>query len=370
MRFNVFLSVFASSLACIVSASNNNDYMDKIEIVDIMPNEYMVKRDNVTYPQYTKIYYNSTTTETERPMNIILPNGYDETKQYPVLYYLHGILGDEDTMLVEDLGAIAIYTNLLEDQKAKEMIIVAPNEYAPAPGTAVPPSFDQSHYDGYDNFINDLVNDIMPYMEQHYPILTGRENTALLGFSMGGRNSLYIGYTRSDLFGYIGAVSPAPGIVEAEDMFGYHKGLLQPEQLVAEHEPIVSMVCGGTNDTVVGTFPRQYHEILETNNQKHIWFDIPGADHDITAITTGYYNFMASVFGILNDEEVPSPLTITTTTTTTKTKKTKTTKTKKTKTTKTKKTKTTKTKKTKTTKTKKTKTTKTKKTKTTKTRKN
>jgi len=363
MRFNTYLSVIIATLSC-VSAT---DYMDKIQVVNLIPNEYMVKRENVTYPQPFKVYYNSTTTETERPMNIVLPNDYDETKQYPVLYYLHGIMCNEDTMLEEELGAVAIYTNLLEDQKAKDMIIVTPYQYAPAPGTAVPPALDQSHYDGYDNFINDLVNDIMPYMEEHYPILTGRENTAIYGFSMGGRNSIYIGYTRSDLFGYIGATSAAPGVVEAEDMFSYHKGLLQPEELVAEHKPIASIIACGTNDTVVGTFPMQYHEILENNNQKHVWYEIPGADHDNIAITTGYYNFISSIFGILDDVPVSGAVattTITTTTTTTKTKKTKTTKTKKTKTTKTKKTKTTKTKKTKTTKTKKTKTNKTKKTKT------
>ncbi|OUM58183.1 carbohydrate-binding module family 1 protein, partial [Piromyces sp. E2] len=170
------------------------------------------------------------------------------------------------------------------------------------PGTEVPPSLTQPFYDGYDNFINDLVNDIMPYMEENYSIATGRENTAICGFSFGGRNSLYIGYVRSDLFGYVGAFSPAPGITEAQDMFSFHKGLLQPEQLVAKNPPIVTMLSCGTNDTVVGTFPKEYHEILEQNNQKHIWYEIPDADHDLTAITTSYYNFMDSVFGILDEE--------------------------------------------------------------------
>jgi len=142
----------------------------------------------------------------------------------------------------------------------------------------------------------------MPYMEQHYSILKGRENTAIYGFSMGGRNSIYIGYTRSDLFGYVGATAPAPGVTEAQDMVSYHKGLLQPEELVAEYQPIVSLIAGGTNDTVVGTFPKEYHELLETNHQKHVWYEIPGADHDLTSITTGFYNFIKTLFGVLNEK--------------------------------------------------------------------
>jgi len=216
-------------------------YMDKIHIDDTCPAEILVRKEDVVYPEYTKIYYNSTTTQTERPMNIVLPINYDKSKKYPVLYYLHGIMCDEDTMLEEPLGAIATYGNLLQEHRAKDMIIVLPNQYAPAPGTEAPPALDQSYYDGYDNFINDLVNDIMPYMEKHYSIAKGRENTGICGFSMGGRNALYIGYVRSDLFGWVGAFSPAPGITEATDMMSYHKGLLQPEELVAKYPPIVTM---------------------------------------------------------------------------------------------------------------------------------
>ncbi|OUM58186.1 carbohydrate esterase family 1 protein [Piromyces sp. E2] len=284
--------------------NNKNKNKDK-EIENICPVEMISRKEGVEYPLYYTVQYYSQTTQSERPLNVVLPVGYNTSKKYPVLYYLHGIMGDENTMLEEPLGTIAIYQNLLQEKRTKEMIIVVPSQYAPAPGTEVPPSLTQPFYDGYDNFINDLVNDIMPYMEENYSIATGRENTAICGFSFGGRNSLYIGYVRSDLFGYVGAFSPAPGITEAQDMFSFHKGLLQPEQLVAENPPIVTMLSCGTNDTVVGTFPKEYHEILEQNNQKHIWYEIPDADHDLTAITTSYYNFMDSVFGIL-DETKPN----------------------------------------------------------------
>ena len=45
----------------------------------------------------------------------------------------------------------------------------------------------------YDNFINDLEKDVMPFVEKTFFVSTGTENTAIAGFSMGGRETLYIG---------------------------------------------------------------------------------------------------------------------------------------------------------------------------------
>jgi len=277
-------------------------YMDKVHIEEICPADLLQLRENVTYPEPFKVHYYSTTTQSERPLNIVLPPNYDPKKKYPVFYYLHGIGCNEDTMLEEPLGAVPIYTNLVNDHRAKEMIIVVPYQYAPAPGTEVSEDLmlTPEYFEGYDNFINDLVNDIMPYMKKNYRIATGRENTAIAGFSMGGRNALYIGFKRSDLFGYVGAFSPAPGIFETTDQFSYHKGLFKPEELVANPSPILTMLSCGTSDFVVGDYPEQYHNALVANKQKHIWYTIEGANHDNTAIVSGYYNFISSIFNILN----------------------------------------------------------------------
>jgi len=275
-------------------------YMNYVTVEEFCPEEIKEVRENVTYPEPFKVHYYSTTTQSERPMNIVLPPNYDPKKKYPVFYYLHGIGCNEDTMLEEGLSAVTIYTNLVKDNRAKEMIIVVPYQYAPAPGTEVSEDLmlTPEYFEGYDNFINDLVNDIMPYMKKNYRIANGRENTAIGGFSMGGRNALYIGYTRPDLFGFVGAFSPAPGIFETTDMFSYHKGLFKPEELVANPSPFLTMISCGTLDFVVVDYPEQYHNALEANNQKHIWYTIEGANHDDVAIMSGYYNFITNIFNI------------------------------------------------------------------------
>jgi len=43
---------------------------------------------------------------------------------------------------------------------------------------------------------------------------------------------------------------------------------------------------------VVGKFPLSYHELFEKNNVEHLWYEVPGADHDSNAIRSGIYNFL------------------------------------------------------------------------------
>lgn len=275
-------------------------YMAKMNLVNRCPSGADTKQAGTQYGTVTKKSYFSTTTQTTRQCNVILPANYSTSKKYPVMYLLHGIGGNEDSMVGE--ATIAIPANLAKQGKAKEFIIVCPNHYAPAPGTATNGGFNQATFDGYDNFINDLTKDLMPYIAQNYSIATGRENTAICGFSMGGRNALYIGYSRPDLFGYVGAFSPAPGVTPGNDFAGMHKGLFTEDEFRIKdtrYVPYVTFISCGTNDSVVGTFPKSYHEILTRNNQPHVWVEVPGADHDNTAISAGYYNFVSAAFGQL-----------------------------------------------------------------------
>ena len=275
-------------------------YMAKMNLVNKCPSGVDSKQGGTQYGSITKKSYFSTTTQTTRKCNVILPANYSTSKKYPVMYVLHGIGGNEDSMIGDNI--VAIPGNLAKQGKAKEFIIVCPDQYAPAPGTATDFAFNQAYFDGYDNFINDLTKDLMPYIAQNYSVATGRENTAICGFSMGGRNALYIGYARPDLFGYVGAFSPAPGVTPGNDFSGMHKGLFTENDFRikdSRYVPYVTLISCGTNDSVVGTFPKSYHEILTRNNQPHVWVEVPGADHDNTAINAGYYNFVSAAFGQL-----------------------------------------------------------------------
>lgn len=274
-------------------------YMSNIEISLDCPASVYEKRDDVTYGTVVRKTYYSTTTGLSRGVNIILPANYSESKEYPVLYLLHGIGGNESTLLYDSNCKITqIIGNLMSDGNAEEMIVVLPNIFA----TSVigkTAGFDEESVEAYDNFINDLTNDLMPYIDENYSILTGRENQAIAGFSMGGREALYIGFTRPDLFGYVLGIAPAPGLTPGKDWAMDHPGQLQEEELMIEDSnyiPYVIMICCGTDDGMVGSFPESYHNILTNNDVNHIWYEVPGADHDAQAIRSGIYNFCSTIF--------------------------------------------------------------------------
>ena len=58
-----------------------------------------------------------------------------------------------------------------------------------------------------DEFVDDFVNDIMPYVESHYRVHTDRANRAIAGLSMGGAHTLNIAVPHLELFGYFGVFS-------------------------------------------------------------------------------------------------------------------------------------------------------------------
>ena len=277
--------------------------MENLEIKDEMSAQLSTiackERADVKYGTVKHETYYSNTCRMERPFSILLPASYDGTKKYPVVYFQHGIFGDENCMIQDDNNKFKqISANLAADGKAKEMIFVFGHMYA-TDDPNQKPAFDAKAVLPYDNFLNELVNDLMPYIESHYAVLTGRDNTAVCGFSMGGRESLYIGLKRPDLFGYIGAIAPAPGLVPGKDGYMSHEGSLQESEVSfanSESIPHFVMICCGTQDSVVGKFPLSYHKLFTQNEIEHLWFEVQSADHNSDAIRTGLFYFIQQIF--------------------------------------------------------------------------
>lgn len=276
----------------------SDEYMRNITIAMDCPTSNSSARPNVNYGSMVHKTYYSTTTRSNRGVNILLPANYSTSKQYPVLYVLHGIFGDENSMIDSSNAIKEIVGNRVTDGSASEMIVVFPNMYASADGT--PAGMSVEGMLGYDNFINDLTNDLMPYIQQNYSILTAREYQAICGFSMGGREALFIGITRPDLFGYVMGICSALGLTPGNNFFaGNHPGQLQESELRIqnpEDTPYAIMICAGTNDSVVGTFPESYHNILTRNNTNHIYYTVSGAGHDNRSIRSGMNNFIGAIF--------------------------------------------------------------------------
>ncbi|MCI7129796.1 MAG: alpha/beta hydrolase-fold protein [Lachnospiraceae bacterium] len=247
--------------------------------------------------QWREIRYFSKVTRTYRRANVILPGGYDEKKNYPVLYLLHGIGGDENEWKAANPEIVS--ANLVQEKKACEMIIVLVNARARAEDQ-VPQEdlFTIEHFRAFDAFKQDLTGCLMPYMETNFKVLKGREHTAIAGLSMGGRTSLYIGLTMTDVFGYIGAFSPAFGLLPYTNNGVTEEGLLGERGLCLpkEHaEDTLVMIVHGTSDTVVRDEPVRYHEALERNGSRHV-FDLVEGGHDFRVWSYALNIFLQTIF--------------------------------------------------------------------------
>lgn len=265
-------------------------------IVYDVPSDFDRTQDGVTYGTITKIEYYSTTTEAMRKANILLPAGYTEEKQYPVLYLLHGIGGDENEW-VGDGKPRYILGNLISKGLAKEMIVVIPNCRARKNDQATS-EFTLDHYAAFDNFINDLRDNLMPYIEEHYSIATGRKNTAIAGLSMGGRESLNIGLNMPETFGYIAAFSPGYGV------FAYTaNGVSEPGLFTEEtfrlpdlyKDNTLLMINNGISDGGENAIGGTCHKALEKNEIPHLFYVTEGG-HDFKVWKHGLYNFALQIF--------------------------------------------------------------------------
>lgn len=268
-------------------------------IMPLCPETASTAREGMKYGKVEHITYYSNTTGCDRGANILFPEGYSTEKKYPVLYFLHGIFGDENSMIGEKENKIDVIAgNLKADGLAKDVIVVFPNMFATG-DPQMQPGFSAEQVIPYDNFINDLCDDLVPYIEANYPVLNDRLNRSVIGFSMGGRETLFIGTKRSDMFARFGGIAPAPGLVPTQDAFMSHVGQMSEEEMTIAHKeamPELMMVCCGTQDGVVRDYPKSYHEIYSKNGVEHIWFEVPGADHNSDAIRSGFYNFMVKWF--------------------------------------------------------------------------
>ena len=257
------------------------------------PSSYLAKKEGVTYSKFEHKTYYSYYCERERGYTILLPADYTEDKKYPVVYLLHGIFGDENSF-AGDAKLPILIGNMVAEGLCEEFILVCPAMYAAGTDTAQTPAMNAEACIPYDRFATELVECLMPHINATYSVRTDREGTNIGGFSMGGRETLYTVILHPEYFKYVCAMAPAPGITATKDKFMEHPGSLTEDEVrfaAGATIPDKIIICCGTRDSVVGTYPKTYHELFEKNGIAHIWYEVPGADHDMTTQYSGMFNF-------------------------------------------------------------------------------
>ena len=139
----------------------------------------------------------------DRPYTIYLPESYEDgtNKEYPVLYILHGLLGN-NTSWFSDMRLQEVIDLLSASGEADEMIIVSPH----AGGNPVEEQNGYFNMPGW-NYEDFFFQEFMPLVENKYRIKADKGHRAIAGLSMGGGGSTVYAQHHPELFGSVYAMS-------------------------------------------------------------------------------------------------------------------------------------------------------------------
>ena len=167
---------------------------------------WLYQNHNVPHGNMAQVWYDSPGLGMQRCMTIYTPAVYDGKQKFPVLYLLHGAGGDEEAW--PTLGRTRqILDNLIALGKAEPMIVVMPN--GNASDDAGPLNSGIPKKGPAKASYQDTFGDIISYVNSHYRVKKGAQNTAICGLSMGGFHTFAISLLRPGQFGYIGLFSAA-----------------------------------------------------------------------------------------------------------------------------------------------------------------
>jgi enterochelin esterase-like enzyme len=249
------------------------------------PAGFDVERTGIGHGKIDTISYASKTVGTTRRALIYTPPGFSTRKKYPVLYLLHGIGGDEKEWLNGGKPQVVL-DNLYADGKLVPMIVVLPNGRAMKDDRAGGNIMAPDKVQAFATFEQDLLNDLIPFVEKKYPVLKDREQRAIAGLSMGGGQSLNFGLGNLDRFAWVGGFSSAPNTKPP--------AALVPDPAAARRQLKLLWISCGDKDGLL-SFSKRTHDYLYEQGVPHIYYLEPGA-HDFKVWKNGLYMFSQFLF--------------------------------------------------------------------------
>lgn len=132
--------------------------------------------------------------------NVLLPDGYDGSRRFPVLYLLHGVGDSFQSWVDPQKGDIA------QTARGLDAIVVMPEA---ARGFYTNWWNDGRRGDpGWERF---YLDELIPRIERDFRVLPGRSNHAVAGLSMGGLGATFLA---TQVPGYFGSAATFSGFVQ------------------------------------------------------------------------------------------------------------------------------------------------------------
>jgi enterochelin esterase-like enzyme len=279
----IALAALGCTLAPAQAPPRDEEKDDKAEKFPAPPAGFDRKRDNIERGKLETVEYDSTTVGAKRKARVYTPPGYSKGKQYPVLYLLHGIGGDENEWPRGGAPDV-ILDNLYADKKAVPMIVVMPNGRASKDVTAKSPFGQQGP--AFAAFEKDLLTDLIPFVEKTYSVKADRESRAIAGLSMGGGQSLNFGLANLDTFAWVGGFSSAPNTQQPAQ-------LVPNPAAVKEKLKLLWVSCG--NEDSLFNISEGVHNYLTERGVPHAWHIDAGA-HTFPVWKNDLYHLSALLF--------------------------------------------------------------------------
>ena len=278
-----------------------------------VPEGFDKLREGADHGKLERVDYESKTVGAKRWMQVYTPPGYSQDRKYPVLYLLHGIGGNENEEWTRQGVANVVLDNLIADKKIEPMIVVFPNGNATAGaaaggrgGATGGRGGPGGGFGGWGTpFENDLLKDIIPFIESHYSVKADRENRAIAGLSMGGGQALNIGLANLDTFAWVGGFSSAPNTRQPTDLIKDHAE-------AAKKLKLLYVACGDADGLL--RISQGVHAMLGEKKVPHLYHVIAGGQHDFKVWKSDLYHFTQVIFrepgqtaGATKPAEEPKP---------------------------------------------------------------
>ena len=257
----------------------------------------------------TKLYSldGSSSGEVDKSADVYLPYGYDASKQYNVLYLMHGGGETYTYWLTENKKTVNLLDNMFDRMLANPCIVVAPTFYTGSGSGSMSTELT-------DIFRYEFKNDLVPQLEKHYATYVGEDNSlenliktrshrGFAGLSMGSMTSIrsiLIGCL--DITAYITSMSGGYDADDKKTSVGFE---LIEETLTETYKdyPVYYWLnINGTND--IALTPHQHlnemvirllDDYLEVK-KNYYWILLQGGMHSYDSWIVGLYNSLMVFF--------------------------------------------------------------------------
>lgn len=157
--------------------------------------------------QFTKRYnsdqtFYSKTLGQEMKYSVLLPQQYltESTAKYGVVYLLHGWGGDQNSWGPSGLNIQTIVDAQESKGTVRPLIYILPQGLN---------SYFCNRYDGGFNYMDMLVNELVPLIDKRFRTTASKTERAVAGFSMGGFGALSVASQHPELFSVSIGLSPS-----------------------------------------------------------------------------------------------------------------------------------------------------------------